>query len=138
MIISPGYLAEVKGDFAAAAAEFREVMRINPDEPDARSNLGFILYKGGKTAEALAECREAARLRPDHAEARLKYGGMLANVDQDYEAALVEVRAAVRLRPDGTAPSEPRADPLPPEEVRRGDRRLPRGDPAGAGRRRRP
>ncbi len=93
--------AEAKGDFASAAAEYREVMRINPDEPDARSNLGFVLSLGGKMAEGLAECREAARLRPNHADARIKYGGLLANVDHNYEAALEEVRAGVRLRPDG-------------------------------------
>ncbi len=93
-------LERVKGDFTAAAVEFREVMRINPDEPDARSNLGMLLIKSGKTDEGLAECREAARLRPEWANGRHKYGVMLYNLGKDYAAAAVELEAATKLKPD--------------------------------------
>jgi tetratricopeptide (TPR) repeat protein len=90
----------VKGDYAAAAAEFREVARINPDEPDAYSNFGLMLFKSGKMEEGLAICREAARLRPEWGNGRYKYGSLLFNNVHDYEAAFVEFQAAARFRPD--------------------------------------
>jgi eukaryotic-like serine/threonine-protein kinase len=91
--------ADVKRDFAAAAAEYREIMRINPDEPDAYCNVGAMLYNSGKTEEGLAVCREAARLRPEWANVRFKYGVLLYS-GKDYEAASVEFQAATKLRPD--------------------------------------
>ena len=75
-------------------------MRIKPEEPNARSNLGLMLYKSGKTDEALAECREAVRLLPEWGNGRYKYGVILYNLGKDYEAAEVELQAAARLNQD--------------------------------------
>jgi eukaryotic-like serine/threonine-protein kinase len=97
------YLLQTKQDYAGALAEFREVLRINPDEPDIRSVIGVVLFMAGKPKEALEACREAARLRPDRPNVRLNYGEMLATVNQDLDAALVEMQAAVRLLPDASS-----------------------------------
>ena len=96
-------LEEVKKDYAAAAAEYREVIRINPDEPDARSNLALMLYKSGKNAQAIAECRQAGKQHPDWADTRYKCGVILYNTGADYEAAVVEIRAAIALRPEANS-----------------------------------
>jgi tetratricopeptide (TPR) repeat protein len=97
------YLFQTRKDYAGAEAEFREVLRINPDEPDVRSIIGVVLFMAGKPKEAIEACREAARLRPDRPNVRLNYGEMLATVNQDLEAALVEMQAAVRLLPDASS-----------------------------------
>ena len=52
-----------------AIAEYRQAIRIKPDDAEAHSNLGVALQVKGQLDEAIAECREAIRLKPDYAEA---------------------------------------------------------------------
>ena len=52
-----------------AIAEFREAIRLNPDDPAAHMNLGNALYGQGSLAEAIAELRAAIRLKLDDARA---------------------------------------------------------------------
>jgi Tfp pilus assembly protein PilF len=80
-----------------AIAEYREAIRLKPDDDDAHSNLGGILCDVRHDyAGAEAEFRAAIQLRPDYAVVHANLGKALraqGKVDQ----AIAEYREAVRL-----------------------------------------
>jgi Tfp pilus assembly protein PilF len=58
-------------DYPAAAKELREIVRLEPDDPDAQLVLGTTLYKGGQKREAADVFRKLAK-RDDYAGAAAK------------------------------------------------------------------
>jgi Flp pilus assembly protein TadD len=52
------------GDRAAAIAQFREAVRLAPDNPQAHYHLGLALQRSGARAEAARHLAEAKRLAP--------------------------------------------------------------------------
>ncbi len=56
------YLSEHKLDLAAS--EFRAIVALDPNNVDARGNLGVLLFFQGKYAEAIPQFRAALQLRP--------------------------------------------------------------------------
>jgi tetratricopeptide (TPR) repeat protein len=90
------------GSDAEAEAEFREAIRLKPDDPDAHSALAGILVQGGTRhgmePEAEAEYREAIRLkddRPGHLDLAL-----LLDRQGRYREAETEYRECIRFQPD--------------------------------------
>jgi len=57
--------AYTQGDYAQAAAAFREMLAIHPDLFDARLSLAMCLYRMGDYAGAIAEGHRAEHLRPN-------------------------------------------------------------------------
>ena len=55
--------------FAEAAEELREVLRREPEQVEARFNLGLALVRLGQIDEAIAQYEQVLHLRPDLAEA---------------------------------------------------------------------
>jgi tetratricopeptide (TPR) repeat protein len=56
------YLKENRADLAVE--EFKAIVALDPNNVDARGNLGAVLYFQGKYAEAIPELRAAVKLRP--------------------------------------------------------------------------
>ncbi len=56
------YLHENQPDLAAS--EFRAILAIDPNNVDARGNLGAVLFFDGKYSEAIPQLRAAVKLRP--------------------------------------------------------------------------
>ncbi len=52
------------GDYAAAVDAYRAFLKLRPDEPAARSNLGAALAKLGRYDEAIVEYQKAEKLLP--------------------------------------------------------------------------
>jgi tetratricopeptide (TPR) repeat protein len=52
-----------------AIAEYKEAIRINPNDARVHNNLGGICAKQGKWEEAIAEFEKAIRINPNHANA---------------------------------------------------------------------
>jgi Flp pilus assembly protein TadD len=50
--------------------QFREAVRLNPDDAEAEANLGSALAKTGNLAEAKAHFERALKLKPDYVMAR--------------------------------------------------------------------
>lgn len=88
-----------KGDLDGAAHEFREAIRLKPDDPYAHNGLGIALSKKKDWDGAIEEYRETVRLKPDNPYAHYNLGWELANKN-DWGGATKEFREAIRLQPD--------------------------------------
>lgn len=60
---------EIRRDYRAAAEEYRKVVKLMPDSPEAHNNLGVALKKMGDMEGAIAAFSRAIALRPDYGEA---------------------------------------------------------------------
>src|SRR5208283_5428753 len=81
-----------------AITEFREVIRLRPDDPVAYNNLGLALDISGQPNLAVAEYREAIRLKPDDANAHTNLANVLAESGK-LGNAIAEFTEAIRLDP---------------------------------------
>jgi len=88
-----------KGDLDGAAKEFREAIRLKPDNPYAHNGLGIVLSKKKDWDGAIREYRETIRLWPDNAYAHYNLGWELTNKN-DWGGAAKEFREAIRLKSD--------------------------------------
>jgi tetratricopeptide (TPR) repeat protein len=94
----PGYEARIE--------QYRARVTSNPDDAEARNNLGWafgntaiaVEYMEGPAA-AIREFREAIRLKPDFTEAHYNLGLALLGKG-DLDEATAEFREAIRLKPD--------------------------------------
>ena len=77
----------------------REAIRLRPDDPVARNNLGNALHISGDRPGAIAEYREVIRLRPDDPQAPYNLGLALDD-SGDRPGAIAEYREAIRRKPD--------------------------------------
>jgi tetratricopeptide (TPR) repeat protein len=96
------------GDNAAAETQFRQLTRIEPDNPDFHAELAGLLAVQGKSKEALAERELLARLNPsgpsaNHADFHLHIGILFARLG-DMTSAVGQWREALRLKPGWQLP----------------------------------
>ena len=95
-----GLSGEADETLEAAAAAWRSVIRLKPDDANAHHRLGDALLDQGKLDEAIAELQAAAiRLKPDDALAHRCLGHALQRQGKP-DQAIVEFRAAIQLAPD--------------------------------------
>ncbi len=94
-----------RGDLAGAILEFREVLRLVPESPQARTNLGNALTQAGTSArnpamltEGIEQQRAAVRLAPEDPRIRRNLGNAYARAFF-LDEAVEEYRAAIRLDP---------------------------------------
>jgi tetratricopeptide (TPR) repeat protein len=102
-----------QGKAAAAQADLRRAMELDPDEDDYPFNLGLLFMQSGDFLTAAANFREAVDRRPENAEDRaflvqaLEKSGKKAEADEERESA------KEALGPNALSSSEraePRAD----------------------------
>jgi protein O-mannosyl-transferase len=87
-----------RGDLAHAIAGYREAVAAEPDDADARAELGLALAMTGREPEALEQLTEAARLAPRSARAHAYLGFALSRAGR-YAEALQEYDASLALAP---------------------------------------
>jgi len=90
-----GYVElEIRGDTAAAISEYRKVIELRPESPDARSNLAVAQKKQGELDAAIVSLNKALELKPDHVGALTTRGsifvelGKWSDARHDFEHAL--------------------------------------------------
>jgi tetratricopeptide (TPR) repeat protein len=90
-----GYVElEIRGDVAAAITEYRKVIELRPDSPEAHSNLAVAQKKQGDLDAAVASLNKALELKPDHVGALTTRGGIFSefgrwsDARRDFEQAL--------------------------------------------------
>jgi tetratricopeptide (TPR) repeat protein len=90
------YLKEKKPELAVS--EFKAIVELNPENVDARANLGVLLFFDGKYADAIPQLRAALKLNPDLPKIRALLGigekrtGDLKAARGDLEEAFFKVK----------------------------------------------
>src|SRR5947209_5255430 len=84
-------LARANDYFAAdqydkAEKEFREVLRLAPNDPVALRQLGILYHDQGQIVQAYPPLKKAAELLPEDSEVQLKLGLTLLSLRQFAEA----------------------------------------------------
>jgi tetratricopeptide (TPR) repeat protein len=87
------------GDLAEAERLYRQVLAMQPDQPDALRLLGVVMCQTGRRPEALEVVRRAVALRPEAAEFHFDLAGVLRSMGQ-IGPAIAAYQRAVQLRPD--------------------------------------
>jgi tetratricopeptide (TPR) repeat protein len=96
------YDLDARGEREEAIRRVRESIRIRPDYPVARFNLGAILYRAGRVEESFSAFRDAAALDPRYADAWFGQG-MARRAQGRTEEALPPLLEALRLDPENAS-----------------------------------
>jgi len=96
--VDRGYRLLQGQDWNGAIGEYREVIRLNPDNGVAHSALGWALESNKDWEAAIVAYREAIRVNPEDAAAHHGLGACLAS-KQDRDRAIREYRQAVTKAP---------------------------------------
>lgn len=87
-----------RGNVGEAARLCRDILKLQPDNPDGLHFFGVIEYQGGRLDLALAPIRRALELRPDYPEALNSLGSILRELGKPGEA-IDYCQRALELRP---------------------------------------
>jgi tetratricopeptide (TPR) repeat protein len=96
-----GELLRQQENWLQAAEVYAEVLRQDPDFPEAHTKLSYVLYRSGNGEEAFREAKTALLRTPENAEAFKNAGLALYSLGKP-DAALAEYKEALRLKPDYT------------------------------------
>ena len=94
-----GELLRRQERWAESVAVYTEVLRQDPDFPEAHTKLSYLMYRLGDPEQALREARIALARTPENAEAHKNAGLGLENLNK-FDAAALEYKEALRLKPD--------------------------------------
>ena len=89
---------EVRGDVDAAIGEYKKIIELHPELPDAYSNLAVAQKRKGQLNQALASLNKALELKPDYASGLTTRGGILGEQGKWFEARR-DFEAALKLDP---------------------------------------
>ncbi|MEO8256519.1 MAG: tetratricopeptide repeat protein [Acidobacteriota bacterium] len=87
------------GRISDAVAQLNEALRLQPDDVEARSNLGIAFQLQGRLGDAMSELREAARLKPDDDRVQVNLGNVM-QAGGGVDAAAAAYRRAIALNPE--------------------------------------
>ena len=85
--------------YSEAVAVFAEVLKQDPDFPEAHTKLSFNLYRTAEPEEALREAKLAIAENRSNPEAHKNLGLALQDL-RKFDAAAAELQEALRLKPD--------------------------------------
>jgi len=87
------------GELQQAEAAYRQVLALQPDQPEALHFLGILCYQTGRLEEAAAHMAKATQLRPEQAAFHSNLGAVYQALGKR-EAAIGCYSQAVALQPD--------------------------------------
>ena len=87
------------GRLARAESIYQQILRADPDQPDALHLLGLIAHQGGKFDRAVDLFTKALTIKPDFAEAHYTLGNAFQGLGR-LEDAAAAYRQALDLEPD--------------------------------------
>ncbi len=85
--------------FRESAEAFRDVLKDEPENPDALHFLGISLWNLNQTSEALVLIKQSMEIAPDRAHMHHNLGGVLSGTS-DVDAAVVNYKRAIELKGD--------------------------------------
>lgn len=89
------------GRYGEAIAAYQAVLKREPDNVDALTHLGLIVYIGGHTDHALENFERSLALQPDYPPALLYRGQVLLEARQDYAGAIASWERFAAVVPAG-------------------------------------
>jgi len=89
----------LKGQIAAAMAQYRKALEVEPTNPLAHHNIGILLSRQGRLDEAVEHWNKAVRFKPDFADAHYCLGVTLYNQGK-ISQAIEHYTAVLKIRPD--------------------------------------
>ena len=87
-----------KGQIDESISQYRQGLRLRPDDAGAHNNLGAALVSKGQIDEAISHYQEALCLQPDYAEAHNNLGIALGEKGQ-IDEAIRRFQEGIRLKP---------------------------------------
>lgn len=102
-LLQQGLAAQQARHVAEAEALYRDVLRIEPGNPDALHLLGVLTAQRGDAANAVPLLRQAVAARPDMPMFHTNLGHVLADVG-DLDGAIAAYRRSTELAPDHPQP----------------------------------
>jgi tetratricopeptide (TPR) repeat protein len=96
-----GYLLWTQRNFAEAEQQFRDELRISPDDGQSLAYLGDTLMQLGKSKEARASLQKAIALKSSLELAHLDLGILDVNASHN-SAAVAQFHAAIQINPKST------------------------------------
>ena len=87
------------GKLQQAVTFYEQALALDPDIPEALSNLAIALKALGRADDAIARCEQALKLKPDAPEILLNLGMLLRERGRSKEAAAL-YRRALGVRPN--------------------------------------
>ncbi|WP_420627761.1 tetratricopeptide repeat protein [Candidatus Leptofilum sp.] len=103
IFVGRGLVYDSLMDYEAALTEYREAIRLNPQNENAYKNRGIVYNTLGHYKEALTDYEEAIYLNPEFVDAYNNRGNTYYN-QGNYSAALTNYTEAIRLEPKGAIP----------------------------------
>ena len=97
-----GAVAYDSGDMATALQKFQAAVDSNPNDPEARNNLGQLLVRQNRAADALPHFDEAVRLDSQKWAYRFNRARAYGQLNR-WPDAITEYRAAAQIFPDDYA-----------------------------------
>jgi tetratricopeptide (TPR) repeat protein len=94
-----GELLREQQQWPMSASVYEEVLKRNPDFPEAHTKFSYLLYRLGDPERGLREAHIALARTPDNAEAHKNAALLLQNM-RNFDAAVDEYKEALRLKPD--------------------------------------
>ncbi len=89
---------DADGLYRQAAAEWRQALKLAPDNAEAETGLAWSLFRGGDFPGALALLSELVKNKPSSRDLQFLCGASLLNLDQP-EKAIPHLQAAATLDP---------------------------------------
>lgn len=96
LYLKAGNAAMERGDLAAALAHYSQAAEIDPEEPQAQYNVGFVLLQQGERERALPHLGRAVELDPEFRNAHFNLATALA-AGGDLEGAATHYRRAYEI-----------------------------------------
>ncbi len=87
---------QAASDVEEAIEEYKQAIRINPDDATAHINLGVAYVESGMYKEAIEACKQAIRIDPDYADAYVILGAAYVLLN-DIDSALEQYKILENL-----------------------------------------
>ena len=87
------------GDLPKAEHFYQQLLKSEPNHPEALHLLGVVSHQGGKNNTALDLIMKALAIKPEFAEAQCNLGTILQELGK-LDDALVHYRKAIKIKPD--------------------------------------
>ena len=94
-----GELLRAEERYSEAVAVYAELLKQNPNFPEAHTKLSYVLYRTGESDDALHEAKLAIAQNRNSAEAH-KNAGLALDSLRKSSAAAAEYQETLRLKPD--------------------------------------